>query len=190
MMLNLRNFILLSLAVITVVMLGRVMETATDAPVPIDALLQENFDYYITGMSTTHFDAEGKPAYRLEATRVTHYPETDMAKMENPHFVYFREETMPWELTAVTGTLSKDPTRNEDHLELFDNVVVRRPMSDGKLLVVTTAALEVFPDSKEVNTESPVTLEAGGSHLESTGMRAFLNEEKIELQTAVRGFHE
>jgi lipopolysaccharide export system protein LptC len=189
-MLNLRNFIVLSLTVLTVVLLTRLTESTTDAPVQVDAQLQENFDYYITGMSNTRFDAMSKPTYQLQASRVTHYPETDIAKMENPHFLYYRDAALPWQLTALAGTLSKDPARNEDHLELVDDVVIRRPMSDGKFLLVTTASLDVFPDAKEVNTESAVTLEAGGSRLESTGMRAFLNEEKIELQTAVRGFHE
>ena len=189
-MLNLRNLILLSLTALTVVLLNHITETTTESPIQVDAQLQENFDYYISGMSNTRFDAMSKPTYKLQASRVTHYPEADIAKMENPQFLYFRDEGLPWELTALTGAFSKDPVRNEDHFELFEEVVIRRPMSDGKFLVVTTASLDVFPDTKEVNTESPVTLKAGGSHLESTGMRAFLNEETIELQTAVKGFYE
>lgn len=186
---NLRNFLLLSLGALAVYLLGRITGTSTDT-VTAELLPEQDFDYYITGMSNTRFDVNGQPAYKLEATRVTHYPETDTAKMEYPRFFYFNAEARPWEVTAATGSLSIDPVRNEDHLELFDDVVVRREMADGGFLVAATESLDVFPDSEEVHTAAPVTLEAGGSHLESTGMRAFFNEEKIELETAVRGFHE
>ena len=185
--LNLRNLILLGLAVLIIVLLSRETETPADAPETANTLPQENFDYYITGMSNTRFDAMGKRTYTLQATRVTHYPETDTAKMENPHFFYFDNDTPTWELTAASGNLGNDPARNEQHLELLNDVVIRRPMKEGNFVTVATEKLDVFPDSKEVNTESPVTLEAQGSHLESTGMRAFLNEERIDLLNAVRG---
>ncbi|MES2625537.1 MAG: LPS export ABC transporter periplasmic protein LptC, partial [Pseudomonadota bacterium] len=103
-MFNLRNFILLSLAVLTIVILSRESETTDEPSVRVDAQLQENSDYYITGMRNTQFDDVGKPAYRLEAARVTHYVETDTAKMEKPHFFYFADGELPWELTANTGT--------------------------------------------------------------------------------------
>jgi lipopolysaccharide export system protein LptC len=188
-MVNVRNFFLLSFTVLVVYLLSRVSDTSTESATA-NVLPEQDFDYYITRMSNTRFDATGKPTYKLEATRVTHYPDTDIAKMENPHFFYFDVDARPWEVTAIAGTLSTDPARNEDHLELTDNVVVRREMNDGDFLTASTESLDVFPDSEEVYTEAPVTFEAGGSHLESTGMRAFFNEEKIELETAVRGFHE
>jgi lipopolysaccharide export system protein LptC len=189
-MLNMRNFFLLSFAVLVIYLLSRVSGTSDESAATADVIPEQDFDYYITGMSNTRFDAAGKPTYKLEATRVTHYPDTDTAKMENPHFFYFDVDARPWEVTAAAGTLSTDPARNEDHLELTDNVLVRHEMNAGDFLVASTESLDVFPDSEELHTEAPVTLEAGGSHLESTGMRAFFNEEKIELQTAVRGFHE
>ncbi len=186
-MLNLRNFILAGLAVITIVLLNRETDTATEPPETIDVAPQENFDYYISGMRTSQFDATGKLTYKLEAARVTHYPDTDLAKLENPHFFYFENAAGPWELTATSGNLSNDPQRNEEHLELFDKVVILKPMTDGDIVTVTTENLDVFPDSKEVNTESPVTLETKGSRLESTGMRAHFNEEQIDLLSAIRG---
>jgi lipopolysaccharide export system protein LptC len=188
-MVNVRNFFLLSFAVLAMYLLSRISGTSTE-PAISSMLPEQDFDYYITGMSNTRFDATGKPTYKLEATRVTHYPDTDIAKLEDPHFFYFDVDASPWEVTAAAGTLSIDQARNEDHLELLDDVVVRREMNDGDFLVASTDSLDVFPDSEEVHTDAPVTLEAGGSHLESTGMRAFFNEEKIELETAVRGFHE
>jgi lipopolysaccharide export system protein LptC len=173
--------------VLIVVLLSRITETPTDTAETADRLVQEDFDYYITGMNNTHFDAMGKPTYKLQAARATHYPETDTAKMENPRFFYFEDDASTWEVTATSGNLGNSAARNEEQLELFDDVVIRRPLEDGSFLVVTTERLDVFPDSKEVNTESPVTLEAKGSHLESTGMRAFLNEEHIDLLSAIKG---
>jgi lipopolysaccharide export system protein LptC len=189
-MLNLRNFVLLSLVVLTVVVLTRETETTTEAPARVAALLQEDFDYYITSMSSRRFDLTGKLTYKLDATRVTHYPETDLVKLENPEFFYFEDEAAPWELAATTGNLSNHPVRNEQHLELLSDVSVRRPMEDGNFVTVTTEKLDVFPDSEEVTTESPVTLEAKGSRLEGIGMRAFFNEERIDLFNTVRGSYQ
>lgn len=186
-MLNLRNLILPALVVLTIILVSRETETTVEDPETVDLALQENFDYYITGMRTSQFDATGKLSYKLEATRVTHYPDTDVAKLENPHFFYFENAADPWELTAATGNLSNDPARNEEHLELFNKVVILKPMADGNVLTVTTEKLDVFPDSKEVNTQSPVTLETKGSRLESTGLRAHFDEEQIDLLSAIRG---
>lgn len=189
-MAKLRNFLLPSFAVIAVYLLSRVAGNGTTETVASSVLPKQDFDYYITGMSNTRFDETGKLEYKLEATRATHYPDTNRAEMNDPHFFYFKTEAKPWEVTAATGILSIDAARNEDRLELHDDVVVRREMNDGSFLVASTERLDVFPDSEEIYTEAPVTLEASGSHLQSTGMRAFFNEEKIELETAVKGFHE
>lgn len=189
-MANLRNFLLPGLAVITVYLLSRGAGNGTTEAVAGSVLPKQDFDYYITDMSNTRFDATGKPDYKLNATRATHYPDTNTAEMNDPHFLYFKTEASPWEATAATGIFSVDAARNEDRLELHDDVVVRREMNDGSFLVASTEKLDVFPDSEEIYTEVPVTLEASGSHLQSTGMRAFFNEEKIELETAVKGFHE
>jgi lipopolysaccharide export system protein LptC len=110
-----------------------------------------------------------------------------LIKLENPNFFYYEDATAPWELAATTGNLSNHPVRNDQHLELLDNVSVRRPLKDGNFATVTTEKLDVFPDSKEIDTQSPVTLETNGSRIEGVGMRAFFNEERITLLNAVKG---
>lgn len=154
-----------------------------------DSPLTQDFDYYITDMSTTRFSATGQPAWRLQASRVTHFPDGDIARLENPRFSYYSETSAPWQVTADNGTLSPDVGRAEDRLELEGDVLLRQALADGNFTDTSTEFLTVFTDSEEAVTAAPVLLQTPGTRLEGVGMRALLAQDFYELLNSVRGLH-
>ena len=155
-----------------------------------NSLLQQASDYYITNMVSTHFDAKGQPNYQLAASRVTHFLAGDISQMETPRFTYYRATGLPWIVTADTGNLQNDVLRSEDLLQLAQKVSLHKGLTDNKFMQVDTTNMLVFPASREVSTNQPVTLTTEDSYLESAGMRAMLDTDKIELLTQVRGYHD
>lgn len=152
-------------------------------------LAGRDFDYYLSGMQSTRFGAEGQTVYHLEATRVTHYPDSDLTLLEAPQLTYFETRTTPWTVTAREGRLSPDAARNEDRLDLEGEVLLQQQADSGDQVEVRTRILTVFPASEEAVTDAAVTVLAPTTRLESIGLRAMLATEKIELLNAVKGYH-
>jgi lipopolysaccharide export system protein LptC len=149
----------------------------------------QDYDYYLSSVQSTRFGPTGQTVYHLVATRVTHYPDTDLAIMEAPRLTYFEASRAPWTVTAVEGRLSPDAGRNEERLDLVGDVVLRQAGASGTVVEMQTAALTIFPVSEEALTDAAVTLLATGTRLESIGLHAELASEKIELLNAVKGYH-
>src|SRR5690606_25731191 len=60
----------------------------------------QDYDYYLSQVSSSRFDASGQAAWQLGSTRVTHYPEGDIATLENPSLSYLRGSAQPWQVNA------------------------------------------------------------------------------------------
>lgn len=156
-----------------------------DGSSPLDA----DYDYYIQGMQSTRFDSKGQAVSRLQAERVTHYPEGDRAELQAPGFTAFGAVSNTWQVSAATGTLSPNAERGEERLDLAGGVVLTKPLARGDNLEVRTAALTVYTGTEEALTTEPVTLGTRNTYTEGTGMHALLAQEKIELNN-VRGTHD
>ncbi|MEX2365535.1 MAG: LPS export ABC transporter periplasmic protein LptC, partial [Pseudohongiellaceae bacterium] len=57
--------------------------------------LSQDYDYYMTGIDATHFSLQGEPEYRLQAQRLTHYPDPDYTMIDAPGFVIFQAQNTP-----------------------------------------------------------------------------------------------
>ena len=172
-----------------VLLMGRMRsETATGTSTG-SSPLEADYDYYIQDMQSTHFDSMGQAVSRLQAERVTHYPEGDRAELQAPGFAAFGAVSKAWQVSAATGTLSPDAERGEERLELGGEVVLTKPLARGDNLEVRTAALTVYTGSEEALTTAAVTLSTRNTQTVGTGMRTLLAQEKIELNN-VRGTHD
>jgi lipopolysaccharide export system protein LptC len=152
--------------------------------------LARDYDYYINDMSTTRFTATGQTAWHLQASRVTHYPDGDIAVMEAPRFSYQDEAAAPWQATADTAMLFADTERGEDRIELQGQVLLRQAPADDNFLEVRTALLTLFPDSHEARTDAAVELLSPDSRITGTGLQAWLDRKHVKLLNAVRGTYD
>lgn len=179
---------LVASALLLLWLIGRAGRDAQGPDTLDDLLAEQDYDYFISAMRTTGFSAAGQPTYHLKAGRVTHYPEGDIAILEAPDYTRIMADGAPWQATAREGTLSPDPRRNEERLELQGDVLLQQGTSAAPLKV-RADHLTVFPTSEEAATDAEVILDTPGTRLESKGMKAFMAQDKIELSENVRGIH-
>lgn len=160
-------------------------------PDPDNSLLAgQDYDYFISTMSTTGFSASGEALYHLTAARVTHFPEGDVALLQTPAYMRIAHGGSPWQVTALQGRLEPDARRSEERLELQDEVLFRQQSEGGAPLQISASRLTVFPSSEEAATDAEVILDASGTRLESRGIRLYMAQDRIELPDNVRGSHE
>jgi lipopolysaccharide export system protein LptC len=148
------------------------------------------YDYYVSGLRSERFDGDGELRSRLEAARVTHYPDGDRAELQAPRYTAFGRDGGVWQVGADTGTLAPDAQRGEDRLDLLGAVELRKPLASGGALQIRTTALAVFTGAEETVTDAPVSVRTPDTTLAGTGLQALLAEERIRLLHEVRGSHD
>ncbi len=169
------------------------LNTATDdtAPLPEDALrLDEEYDYFLTGVDSTHFGLDAQPRYRLRATRATHYPDPDFAILEAPDVVIFQEEAPPWYITAQSARIDNDPEDDRDRVRLDRDVVLTHRDPSGETLNIHTESLTLYPALRKAMTDLPVRIVSSKAEINSLGMVADINDNTVELLANVRGRYE
>ena len=109
--------------------------------------VNQAFDYYLTTVDSTNFNADGESEYRLQAERIVHYPSPEYATIDSPRLVIFESQEGPWFLSAAYGTIEKDLERSEDKLDLSENVIVQHTDAEGQTFNIYTNELTIYLDS-------------------------------------------
>ena len=157
--------------------------------------INQAFDYYMTSVDSTRFSVDGVSDYRLQADRIVHYPSPEFAIIDAPRLVIYAEQTGPWFLSAAFGTIygtnygtiGPNAERNEERLELSENVVVRHTDSMGQIHNIYTDELTIYLGSRYLSTKSEVLLESMNHEINSLGMTADLTTKHITFLSNVRG---
>jgi LPS export ABC transporter protein LptC len=181
-----RSLILIALFVLLFILLNSATDETDDNSLAGSRVNQE-FDYFMTGVDSTRFDANGDSQYRLQADRILHYPSPELTSMETPRLVFYADEAGPWFLSAAYGTIETDLARAEDKLELTDNVIVQHTDSSGETHNIYTDALTIYLDSRFISTASDVLMESGSREISSQGMTADLFSKHITFLGNVTG---
>ena len=155
-------------------------------PASENSPLNASFDYYIASMNRTTFSQDNVALHHLEAELVEHFPDDDRAELKQPHFSWFEQAGIPWQVRAVTGQLLKVA----DLLELQDQVTLSKPLPNGEVLTAVTSNLEVDIAMKTFSTAEPVELSSANMQLRSRGMTGQLDANRLELLNEVSGRHE
>lgn len=172
------------------VLLFFLLNSATDDPDDIriaGSRVNQEFDYFMTSVDSTRFDASGDSQYRLQADRILHYPSPELTTIETPRLIFYADETGPWFLSAAYGTIETDLVRAEDKLELTENVIVQHTDSSGETHNIYTEALTIYLDSRFISTERDVLMESGSREISSQGMTADLFSKHITFLGNVTG---
>jgi|GEM_PF-672862 LPS export ABC transporter protein LptC len=155
------------------------LDSATDDEVlAISRLLElqaQDYDYFMSNVDSVHYLESGFADYRFQATRLTHFPNPELSILETPRFLLFSEDNSAWEIKAVNGSIEFDSSRNQDRLELSENVIINGLTADGRAINIYTDSLTIYPVDKQLSTESPVLFESVGFRSTSLGITADLD---------------
>ena len=144
-------------------------------------------DYYMDEFELTSLNLSGQPAHKLYADNMKHYAHDDSATLEQPHLVVFRGDDGFWDIRAESGRVLNG---GESVLLKGEVIILRITPSGSEALQLYTSDLTVRPHAKYAETAAPVRIKDGRGVTTATGMRADLNQRRVELLSKVRGSYE
>ncbi|MBD9427542.1 LPS export ABC transporter periplasmic protein LptC [Pseudomonas sp. PDM15] len=184
---KLRNYVIGLLAVALIGALGYWNvrpETFMDRRAAAEA--DNAIDFYVVGASTQQFQEDGKLQYEMTAAKLEHIKATDVTLLEKPDLQLYRGTQFPWHVRSDKGEVAPEGKQ----VELIDNVRIARTDAKNRPTVITSSRVTVFPDEEYAQTQQAVRIEAANGVTTAQGMKAYMNDGKINLLSNVRGQHE
>lgn len=140
-------------------------------------------DYYMENFTTLTMDQDGTPKNRLNAVYMAHYPDDNTSELHQPELEIFRVDRPPIMVTADNGWVTSD----NDVILLSGNVYLHQNDEFGNLKVELIAEdARVLVDQKYAETDKAATLITTRSVTNSIGMRAYLQEQRMEFLSNVQ----
>ena len=144
-------------------------------------------DFYISRFSATEMNRNGRPWQRLEAESLVHYADSDTTELTRPYAILFSPGNADWHLSADKGLIEE----RGELIHLTGNVLVKHLQHKGEQAVeLRTNKMRVWPEDSYAETDDPVAITSDGSRVNAIGMRAYFEEERVELLSAVRGYYD
>ena len=142
-------------------------------------------DFYLLNAQSVQFDETGKLRYRFNAQQLNHFPEGDYTLVESPDVTLFHSDGTPWYINAKHGRI----TAGSETIKLWEEVVILRG-SPAEPLKMETRTLTIIPKKDIAKTEQDVVITNRAGRIDTTGMVAYIDENRMELLSNVRVRHE
>lgn len=159
------------------------LASTRSATAPADTVISNSREgYYLLDATLQGIGKDGKFLYKLRADEASQNKDDNTLTLKGVEISYSPDTEVPWLLIADSGVIDTGDQR----IILSGNVVAR---SDDESIVTAlrTSELEISPEEYLARTDKRVTIQVGDRSLSATGMLAFLNEDRIELQSNVSG---
>ncbi len=151
------------------------------------ALKTHEPDYFMENFVRTQMDTDGQVKHRLRARLMLHYPDDDSTELVQPLLEVYNADQPPWHVKSERGWVSA----NHDLVLLQGEVQIWRETAAGEReFEVLTRDVRVLPGDNYAETAQPAVIRAPHTEYHAVGMRAWFNEDRMELLKQVRGRHE
>lgn len=178
-----RNLLLATLLSAGVVVSWYFSRAGREAPPVVDSYAQAPLGYYLRNAVLLGTDDQGSVFYRVLAARVAQADEDDALELEQVRVEYRDSESVNWHVSAEQAQAPSDQT----YLELSGNVRLANRADAGATTVIETQKLHLEPDLYLASTDLPVSVSVGGARLDAVGMKAYLKDDRLELESNVHG---
>ncbi|MGP9824189.1 LPS export ABC transporter periplasmic protein LptC [Ectopseudomonas khazarica] len=153
---------------------------------PQQAGNDDAIDFYVLGARTVQYQDDGKLHYRMTAEKLEHVKSTDITLVDTPKLDLYRGTELPWKVTSQRAEVSPGGTE----VELIDDVRIARTDAKNRPTIITSSRMTVIPDKEYAQTKQAVRIVAANGVTTAQGMKAYLNDGRMILQSNVRGQHE
>lgn len=144
-------------------------------------------DAIATNLTLMQFDTQGRLSNKLTTPRLTHFPKNDTHWFTMPKIQVQKENNMRWDISANRAKA----IHGFKKITFMYNVLINQ--SDSKNPQPTTFKTEklfYFPERQFAVSHAPVLFEQAGSQLTSTGMKAWLGKERIQLLSKTHAIYQ
>ena len=181
-----RPLILLTLLVLALGGSWLFKEQQRERPATVKAV-EERVDYYFHGLEVVRMDPQGRPRERLRSEQLLHHDGDDSATLIAPRVQLRDEQGQNWHLSADNGSIHEQGER----VELHGKVRLTRPTGKGLApLRLATERMTVHPQAGYAESDAPVRISDARATIDALGMRAYIDEQRLELPAQVRGTYD
>ena len=143
-------------------------------------------DSFVVNALYTSYDEQGTIKIQFVSPRIEQFETTDYAIMAEPQAtIQGQPGSEPWQLTAKHGKLRD----GNSLLELEGDVRIVRQIGE-RSAILTTTTLTLDNRTNMAYTDAPVEIVDATGTTNATGMKAWLNERILELDSQVKGRYE
>ncbi len=139
--------------------------------------------YYVRDATLEGTGDDGRLLYRVRAADARQVDASGLIRLTDVRVDYTPAAAVPWELTATRGQMPPGRTI----IELSGEVVATAREPGAEPLAIHTDYLELDPDAYVASTDRGVRVERARDTLRARGLRAYLKEDRLELEHDVQG---
>jgi lipopolysaccharide export system protein LptC len=144
------------------------LERITRINEPNAAAVHSGPDFIAEGTRVVGYAADGSQRYELIAERLSHFPQDDITRLEQPR-LRMNNDGRETHISAQHA----DVSLGGEQVDMQGDVRVRRPAAaNDPALALDSETLRVWPDAHRASTDSPVQMTRGTTHAQALGMRA------------------
>lgn len=157
-------------------------------PIDAESLRGESEpDGFVVNGHYLSYDETGRLTTRFRSPRIEQFEGRSETVMNSPRATLYGEEgSPPWQVQASEGRFLEA----DDLVHLTGDVRVIREADGGRPLTLTTTALTMNNSERTVYTDKPVELTDAVSLTTATGMKAWIDDRILELDSQVEGRYE
>ncbi len=145
---------------------------------------------YMANAYLTSFEENGNLKEEITANRWAYLSEAKISTLSIPHLIIYKPDGTIWFIDAKKGTLKQPSLGTIEQIELQENVVIERPGTTTIVpLKLKTEKMSYQPKKQYAESAEPVVMTKPGLKITGTGLRAFLERDKVELLHNVKTFY-
>lgn len=155
-------------------------------PPNIDPRERLEEDFYLSKAEVVSYNSQGKMNYQINAEQFNHFPHNDTTMILAPDMMLYRDNGT----SHIVAQYGKLLPGNED-LELWDDVVmISRSLKGQQSGRLDTDFITLYSNQEIASTSRPVKIVTPTGATTAQGMKAYLQQDRIELLSNVRGIYE
>lgn len=177
----------LLLIILLAIASGWVFESIEKNPILTKKKLRHDPDYFLKNFTATTMNKSGKPAYKVKAVHLDHYPDDDSIKMQQPFFTFYEKNKKSWTVQANEAIV----LQKKDQIHLSGNVILNQILPNKKTqpIRLTAEQLTIEPKQNIAHTRSGIKLYKGKNTIQAIGMRADMSKKRIEFLSKTRSHY-
>lgn len=149
--------------------------------------LSQSVDMVITNLSVHRYDEKGRLINSLQTPEMQHIPANNTHLLKSPRIFIVQENQPAWEISSQQA----QSIHGGQQITFTDKVIIHQDKSEhGQESTMKTEELTYFAKTKIASTDKTVRFEQPGSIVHSDGMKAYLNEKRIQLLNKARAIYE
>ena len=176
---------LLSIVILALASLAHWQGNQVDDAISQQHQSNDEADFFMINAVTTQFNAEGEIDHSLKADEIKHFPIGDFTNAKSPDISFFHADGTAWDISAKQGRM----TEKNNIINLWNNVELNRNTPPNKLNL-KTSKLTLIASKNLAHTDQDVVIINNSTHINATGMKAYLEESRIKFLSNVRVTHD